>query len=174
EEIWQRVSPMLGITTKSIMIACYPDENDFLVDNDSVKTLTFVKNIITGLRNMRGEMNIPPRKPIEVLIKQANPEDKKTWQAQENLLKELGFIEKITWLENNAATSACASVISGQMEILVPLAGLIDKQAEINRLERLLVKTQKEYDKLAQKLNNPHYCAIQTNEGLAEDTPTFL
>ncbi len=169
EEIWQRVAPMLGITTKSIMIARYPDANDFLVDKDSVKSLTFVKNIITALRNMRGEMNIPPRKPIEILIKQASPEERQTWQTQENLLKELGFIEKITWLDSNTVTIACASVISGQMEILVPLAGLIDKHAEINRLERLLVKTQKEYDKLAQKLNNPHYCAHQTEEGLAEE-----
>ncbi|MFA6038592.1 MAG: valine--tRNA ligase [Legionellales bacterium] len=174
EEIWQRVAPMLGITTKSIMVARYPDANDFTVDNDSVKTLTFVKNIITGLRNMRGEMNIPPRKPIEILIKQASVEDKQIFQAQENLLKELGFIDNITWLENETLTTACATVISGQMEILVPLAGLIDKQAEISRLERLLVKTQKEYDKLAQKLNNPHYCAHQSEEGLAEEKLKLL
>jgi valyl-tRNA synthetase len=160
---------MLSITTPSIMIARYPESSDYSVDQDSVHTITWIKNIITGLRNMRGEMNVPPRKPIELLIKNASHEDKITWQAQESLLKELGFIEKITWLEKDAAIPACASVIVGQLEILVPLSGIINPQDEINRLEKLLVKTQKEHDKLSQKLHNPHYCANMTADVLAQE-----
>lgn len=159
EEIWQRVAPLLGIKTPSIMVTRYPDETDFSEDNSSIAAMDFIKQIVTNLRNLRGEMNLSPRKPINLIIKKTTQENKLRWQQYQDLLHELAFIENVTWLEDDIIPAACAQVLASDLEILIPLAGLIDPQAEIQRLEKLLVKTQKEFDKLAQKLNNPQYCA---------------
>jgi valyl-tRNA synthetase len=169
EEIWQRVAPLLSINTTSIMIAPYPDEHQYPIHQYSMQTIDWIKQIIANLRNMRGEMNVPPRKPISVYIKNASFEDKNKWQEQTHLLTELAFIDKVTYVEDEASLGPCAKVIVGNMEILVQLAGLIDPQAEIVRLEKLLLKTQKEQEKLAQKLNNPHYCANIKPEILSEE-----
>ena len=164
EEIWQSIKPFAGIdkTQSSIMLQAYPASDATLIDEQSLASIEWVKSVVVALRNIRGEMNIPPGKPLPVLFKSNNPETfqqcQQLWQASESFICALANIESIDWLSDQEPP-ACATQLVGELEVLVPLAGLIDKEAEIARLSKEIGKIEKEIQRLGGKLSNEKFLA---------------
>ncbi len=156
EEIWQRVAPLSGKSGDSIMTQAYPTADESRIDAEAEGDIEWLKGVIIGVRNIRGEMNISPAKPIPLILRNGNEEDQRRLTQNETFLKSLAKIETINWLGDEEAPLAATQLV-GDLEVLVPMAGLIDKDAEITRLGKEVDKISKELQRLQGKLSNEKF-----------------
>ena len=158
EEIWQTVAPYAGIKDQgdkhSIMLQAYPLADASKVDQSALDDIEWVKAVIVAVRNIRGEMNISPAKALPVFFNHGSEQDKTRLANGQPLIQTLAKVESITWLDANDEAPAAATQLVGELEIMVPLAGFIDKDAEIARLDKEIAKLDKEVGRLSGKLNN--------------------
>ena len=164
EEIWQRVAPLAGIVTEtkgnepvSIMLQAYPSPDKNKIDLAATEDIEWIKGVIVGIRNIRGEMDISPGKKLPVYFSNGQKEDKNRLEQNRNFLISLAKLESITWLEGSEQAPTSATQLVGEMEIHVPMAGLIDKEAEMARLSKEIDKLNKEIGRVEGKLNNPNF-----------------
>jgi valyl-tRNA synthetase len=157
EEIWQKLKSLAGVEGDSIMLQPYPIADDGKIDETAETDLNWVRGIIDGVRNIRGEMNISPGKPIPVLLKQGDAADQQRLNTNSQFLIKLAKLESITWLEEGLEAPLSATALVGGLEVLVPMAGLIDKDAELGRLNKELGKLQGEIKRLGGKLGNAKF-----------------
>ncbi|MFB9886790.1 valine--tRNA ligase [Balneatrix alpica] len=157
EEIWQKVKPLAGKEGDTLMLQPWPIANMDNYDAAAIEDLEWVKGVIIGIRNIRGEMNISPAKTLTVLLRNGSPDDQRRLEENRAFLLKLAKLESLEWLEGQAPLSATALV--GEMEVLVPMAGLIDKEAEIARLSKELDKLSKDIERTQSKLDNPGFVA---------------
>jgi len=157
EEIWQRVAPLLGIAGDTIMLQPYPVVDAGQVDADAIAEINWVMNVILGVRRIRGEMNIAPGKPLPVLLQNGTDVDRQSVAKNLVYLQKLGRLESIGWLNADDAAPESAIALVGDMKILIPMAGLIDKAAELVRLEKEIQKINNELPRVEGKLSNPAF-----------------
>lgn len=157
EEIWQRVAPLAGNTGETIMLQPYPVADDALINDNAVKEITWVQQFILGIRQIKGEMNIAPGKPLPVLLDNASAEDQAFLQSHRQYLDFLAKTESVTVLAADEEGPESAIALVGEMKVLIPLAGLIDKEAEIARLEKEIGKITGECKRLDGKLGNASF-----------------
>ena len=156
EEIWQTVAPKLGKEATTIMLQDYPRSDNAWVDVDSAVSIDWLKEFIIGVRKIRSEMDIAPKQGLNVLCQQASENDLKQIKHHQAALKKVAKIESITLLENEEAPEAALALV-GEMKVLIPLAGLIDKDAEIERLSKDISKLEVNIGKTRAKLANPGF-----------------
>lgn len=169
EEIWQRVAPLTGKQVTSIMLQPFPPIERKSIDLQSETELAWVKNIIVAVRTIRSEMNIPPSKVLSVLFRHASEQEKNLFTAQQTLITALAKLDKITWLAAEEAYPESATALVGNLEILIPIAGLIDKGEESARLNREIAKLKKEAERTESKLQNPHFADKAPAEVVAKE-----
>ena len=157
EEIWQRIKTLAGAQGDTIMLAAYPEADDSKIDTLAEADIAWLKGVIVGIRNIRGEMNISPAKQLPIFFKNGSAEDQRCLNGNAQFLKTLAKLEHITWLNPGEEAPMSATAIVGGMEILVPMAGLIDKEAEISRLTKEIDKLAKDLARISGKLNNPKF-----------------
>ena len=157
ETIWQSVAPLKGIEGGSIMTAAYPSYNEQNVDNSAMEDLEWVKQFILAVRNIRGEMDIAPSKPLNVLLRQLNDDDKRRLEQNQTFLSSMAKLETITILGESEQAPMSATGLIGQMELLIPMAGLIDKDAELARIQKALDKLNGELARVQGKLSNEKF-----------------
>ncbi len=157
EEIWQRIKGLAGAKGDTIMQAAYPIADESLIDQAAVNDIEWVKGVIEGVRTIRGEMNIAPSKKLPVFIKNGNENDQRCLQENEQFLKKLASLESVTWLNPGEEAPLSSTALVGDLEIHVPMAGLIDKDAELARIEKDLDKLNKECQRLEGKLSNAKF-----------------
>lgn len=157
EEIWQRVAPLAGCKEKSIMLQSYPQANKKLIDEQAVDALEWIKSVIIAIRTIRSEMNIPPGKPLAILLRKGIARDKQYQQEHNHLLMTLAKLESINWLNEDETPPPSATAFVGELEIFIPMAGFINKDEEAARLNREIAKLQKDATFLTNKLNNPQF-----------------
>ncbi|WP_373097031.1 valine--tRNA ligase [Zhongshania sp.] len=158
EEIWQRVAPIAGIKLKAegdtIMLQAYPLAEHEQIDNDAIADAEWLKGVILAVRNIRGEMNVPPGKALSLLLKNGSDEDFRRLNSNRQALCKLAKLDDIQWLLATDEAPMSATQLLGSMEVLVPMSGLIDKTAEIARLEKEVQKLDKEIQRIQGKLGN--------------------
>ncbi|MEH6556476.1 MAG: valine--tRNA ligase [Oceanicoccus sp.] len=157
EEIWQRVAPLSAKSGDTIMLQPYPEFNAEYIDAQADADIEWLKGIIVGVRNIRGEMNISPAQAIPIMVKNGSDEDDRRLTDNRQFLMTMAKIDDITWLKEGDESPMSATSLVGQMEILVPMAGLIDKDAELLRLNKEIEKLQKDLTRIEGKLNNPKF-----------------
>lgn len=157
EEIWQRVKAITGQGGETIMLEAYPEYDATQVDEKAVADLEWVKQVIDAVRNIRGEMDISPKVPLNVLVKNANAEDTRRFADNEAFLGALAKLETVTFVAEGKETPASVTALIGELELLIPMAGLIDAEAELTRLAKQLEKATKELDKVSGKLSNERF-----------------
>jgi valyl-tRNA synthetase len=179
ETIWQRVAPLAGLETAgtSIMVQGFPVYNEASVDAQAMDDLEWVKQFILAIRNIRGEMDISPSKPLSVLLANASSEDVRRIEENKSFLASLAKLEEFTMLENKDDAPACATSYVGNLEIMIPMAGLIDVEAELARINKQLEKAEKGLAQVQNKLANekfvnnaPEAVLAKENAKLAEFT----
>ncbi|OQW76896.1 MAG: valine--tRNA ligase [Proteobacteria bacterium ST_bin11] len=154
EEIWQRVGPLAGITAATIMLQPYPESDSDAINTDAETQVQWAMDFILGIRRIRGEMNIAPGKPLSVLLQNGSAADQAYLIQAESYLLKLGRLDSITWLAADDNTPESAIALVGDMKILIPMAGLIDKDAELARLEKEIQRIEKELPRIEGKLGN--------------------
>ena len=157
EEIWQRVAPLAGITAETIMLQAYPISDDAQIKLDAIEETNWVMNFILGVRRIRGEMNIAPGKPLPILLQHGSANDQQCLANNLAYLKRLGRLEEITWLEASESAPESAIALVGELNILIPMAGLIDKEAELARLDKEIQKILNDLPRVEGKLSNPTF-----------------
>ncbi|WP_036544757.1 valine--tRNA ligase [Nitrincola lacisaponensis] len=154
EEIWQRVAPLAGKQGDTLMLQPYPLAEPHKMDPQANADIEWLKSVMLAIRNIRGEMNLAPGKAINLLLRNASTEDQRRLKETQVLLNKLAKLEQIDLLAEGAEAPMSATALVGQMEILVPMAGIIDKDAELARLQKELDKLNKEIARLDGKLSN--------------------
>ena len=154
EEIWQSAGPLAGKAGATIMLQPYPEPNETDVDAEAEADIEWLKAVILGVRNIRGEMNIPPGKALTLLLRNGDASDQTRLAQNSQYLKKLAKLDDISWLSPDDAVPAAATALAGELEILVPMAGLIDKDAEISRLNKEIGKLESDLARLQGKLGN--------------------
>ncbi|REG82462.1 valine--tRNA ligase [Marinomonas pollencensis] len=159
EEIWQRVAPLAGVEGDTVMLMEYPEANEAKKDAQAEADIEWLKGVIEGVRNIRGEMNIAPSKPLTVLFRNGTDQDQARLDANLAFLQKLAKLETITWLNPGDEAPMSATALVGDMEVLVPMAGLIDKSAELARLQKEIDKATKDLARIEGKLSNESFVA---------------
>jgi valyl-tRNA synthetase len=157
DEIWQRVSPLCGISGDSIMIQPFPEHDAARQNQDVLNNIEWVKSFIVGIRNIRGEMDISPNKPLNVMLKNVSQKDQDKLTLSDAFLSKLAKLESVTILKDGEQAPASATALVGEMEILIPMAGLIDKNAELARIGKALDKVEKDFARTQGKLSNENF-----------------
>lgn len=173
EEIWQNIAPLAGIELNpegdTIMLQPFPVADQSQIDAQADADIDWVKNVIVGVRNVRGEMNISPAKALPIYMARGDAEDKRRLEENRQFLSKLASLESITWLDDPAQAPLCATALAGDLEILVPMAGLIDVDAELARLDREIDKISIEVKKLSGKLSNAKFVDNAPAEVVAKE-----
>ncbi|MDX5978535.1 valine--tRNA ligase [Vreelandella alkaliphila] len=162
EEIWQRVAPLAGTFVgdgASIMLQAWPEADESKIDEQATRDIEWLKGVIIAVRNIRAEMNIAPGKPLDVLLTKGKPEDAQRLESNRHFLAKLAKLESATWLSNPDDAPLCATQLVGDMEVLVPMADLIDKDAELKRLAKEIDKQDKLIGGIEKKLGNEGFIA---------------
>ncbi|MEP1594581.1 MAG: valine--tRNA ligase, partial [Halieaceae bacterium] len=157
EEIWQTVAPLAGTGGPTIMLQPYPVANDAAIDKLANADIEWLKGVIIGVRNIRGEMNIPPGKALSLLFKNGDETDKSRLEQNAPFLVKLAKLENITWLSEGDEAPVAATALVGNLEILVPMAGLIDQEAELARLAKEIDKLKQDLARIEGKLSNASF-----------------
>jgi valyl-tRNA synthetase len=173
EEIWHSIAPLAGIKLNSdgdsIMLQPYPAADQSLVDQLAIDDIEWVKQVIVGVRNVRGEMNISPATSLTIYFTRGNSDDQRRLNENRQYLCKLAKLESITWLDNPEDAPLSATALAGDLEILVPMAGLIDVEAELKRLTKEIEKLSGEVNKLSGKLSNEKFVANAPAEVVANE-----
>jgi valyl-tRNA synthetase len=157
EEIWQLIKDKAGAEGETIMYAPYPLADASKRDAQAVADIEWVKSFIIGIRNIRGEMQLPPGKLLTVLCKNGDAEDRRRVEENRQFLSKLAKLDSIQWLEAGDEEPLSATALVGDMDILVPMADLIDKEEESRRLQKEIDKRSKELKQVEGKLSNPNF-----------------
>jgi valyl-tRNA synthetase len=157
EEIWQRVAPLAGRTGETIMLQPYPQADASKRDAQAEAEMAWLQGFILGIRQIRGEMDIAPGKPLPVLIMNASPEDRERTTRHRALIDFLARVQDIRFLADGEPAPESATALLGGMKLLVPMAGLIDKAAEVARLQKLIESKRKVINGSEQRLANPQF-----------------
>jgi valyl-tRNA synthetase len=157
EEIWQRVAPLAGKKGETIMLQPYPVKDEEKIDESAIAETEWLQSVITGIRNIRGEMNIAPGKPLPVFFQDLNQQDSDWLAANESKLKTLARIEEITCLAKGENSPDAATALVGDMKVLVPFGAFIDKDEEIKRLHKEMEKIEKDLARSTGKLSNASF-----------------
>lgn len=157
EEVWQKVKTLAGTSGDTIMHAPYPVADDSKIDQAAIDDLEWVKKVILGVRNIRGEMNIAPSAKLPLYFVNGSEAEKQRLTANKNFLVTLANLEDTHWLNENDEAPMSATALVGEMEILVPMAGFIDKEAELGRLDKEISKLEEDIKRLNGKLSNANF-----------------
>jgi valyl-tRNA synthetase len=153
EEIWQR----LPGTTGSIMTAEFPKTSDFNRDEKALRDMDLLMSIIAAIRNIRGEMNIPPSKRVEVLIEAPDINSHRTIRSNLEHILNLARVQSVKVDSKIPKPEASATAVSGENQVHVLLKGLLDFEQEKNRLRKEINKLMKEIDFSEKKLSNKDF-----------------
>ena len=157
EEIWQKIKGLAGKQGDTIMLQSYPRPNQASLDPEAINDVEWIKGVVAGLRNIRGEMNISPAKPIPVLLKNTSAADRKRLEQNHQFLIKLAKLDSIELLPLDQKPPMSAIQLVDDMELLVPMQDLIDVTAELARLNKEASKLDAELARISGKLKNSNF-----------------
>jgi valyl-tRNA synthetase len=184
EEIYQEVAKVLvrssmsaknspsslpDSSTKSILQSTYPQAADFAADDEATAEIEWFKAVLSGVRKIRSEMNIPPGKTIPLLLADGDALDRTRAAKLAPQIAFLARTEPAQWIEARAEEPAAAAAVIGGLRVLIPLAGLIDLAAEKARLAREISRIEGEIRKCESKLGNANFVANAPAEVVAQE-----
>jgi valyl-tRNA synthetase len=169
EEIWQRVAPLAGVAGPSIMVAPWPRAEEFPSDAAAESDVRWIQAFVLGVRQIRGEMDISPSRRLPVLLEQASATDRHCAETHRAFLERLAGLESLRLLPDAEVAPPSATALMGGMRVLVPMAGLIDPQAELARLGKRIAKTREEIGRARGKLGNDNFVRNAPGDVVAQE-----
>ena len=157
EEIFEQSQKLNSKSNEKLISQPFPEQEEALFNNEAESEIEWLKEFILGIRKIRGEMNISPGKPLQCFIKNFNSKDRDYIENNKLIIFALVKLESIELLKANEEEPESAIALVGEMKVLIPLAGLIDKDAEKDRLSKEIDKLLKLKDQFSGKLNNKQF-----------------
>ncbi|MCO6540240.1 MAG: valine--tRNA ligase [Gilliamella sp.] len=157
EEIWQNVKPLMGIKADTIMLQPMPIFDNQSSNDEAVADINWIKDAVIAVRNIRAEMNIAPSKPLQLLIRKASPTVHRITSNNISFIESLARLSEIVLLDENETGPLSVTKLVDGAELLIPMAGLINKENELARLEKEIARIEGEIMRIANKLSNASF-----------------
>ena len=157
EEIFEQSQKLQSNSTGKLISQPFPEPNKDLLNTEAEAEIDWLKEFILGIRKIRGEMNISPGKPLPCFVKSYSSKDQSYIENNKAMLFALAKLDTVDLLSQDEEEPESAIALVGEMKILIPLAGLIDKGAERDRLNKEIEKLSKLRSQFAAKLNNEKF-----------------
>ncbi len=154
EEIWQTIAPTAGINGDTIMLQRYPRYDESLINMKATREIQWTQDFILGVRRIKSEMDIAPGKAVSILLANTSYSDRVRLETARPYIKFLTRAENISIINDEDDVPEAAIALVGTMKILIPLAGLIDKDAELVRLQKEINRLEDQVKRLDGKLAN--------------------
>jgi valyl-tRNA synthetase len=169
EDIWLRVAPLAGVRGDTIMLAPWPQSAQFPHDPDAETELRWVMQVVLGIRQIRGEMDISPARRLPLLLQHATADDLQLAQRHHALLSRLAGLESVRALASGEAAPPAAAALVGELSLLVPMAGLIEPASELQRLDKRLQKIERELANSRSKLAKESFVSNAPADVVAQE-----
>ncbi|MGL5727885.1 MAG: class I tRNA ligase family protein, partial [Plesiomonas sp.] len=153
----------------TIMLQPFPEYQPEATDAAAMEDLEWIKQLIIAVRNIRAEMNIAPSKPLDILLRNASTEEQRRVNANQTFIQSLARLESITLLAEGEKGPVSVTKLVGNTEVLIPMAGLIDKDAELARLQKEIEKVNGEVSRIENKLANEGFVARAPEAVIAKE-----
>ena len=180
EAIWREVAPLLDIDGDTVMLRPFPEVDDLAADAEADAAIDWLKGVVVALRNIRGEAGIKPSQTVRALLAGGDARDRELAALSGPLVQRLAKVASIEWLAEGEVAPANALGLVGDLRIMVPLAGLIDLDAERARLQKAIDRKRTELNRLQAKLANEKFIAnappqvVKKERAKASDAETRL
>jgi len=169
EELWLELCARTGAKSPTVMLERMPEVGDFASDAETDAEIEWLKAFVVGVRQIRGDSNLPRSIALDVQLADANAIDRARAERHAAQLRKLAGLERIAVLAPGASVKGAAVALLGAMRILVPLAGLIDVASERDRLGKQLAKSRDEAAKSRRKLDNQSFVANAPPDVVAKE-----
>jgi valyl-tRNA synthetase len=181
EEIWQRVHPLAAPlmaaqntranqkSVDSVMQSKYPSATDYAADAEADSEVSWMQQFILAVRQIRGEMDIAPSRKIPLLLQNAPARERALVDKHLSYLSRLAGLESVKTLADGEPAPEAATALLGDLTLLVPMAGLIDPKAEIERLNKRIAKNDSDLGKIRAKLGNENFVRNAPPDVVAAD-----
>lgn len=169
EEIWQRTTKLTSENGISIMLSSYPQVDKEFINDIIEEELDWLKAAIQAIRTIRSEMSISPSKLIPLCVRNCTPALKQRIEKYLQILTAMSKIKEINYLSADEKAPPSATAVLGEIELLIPMADLIDKEAELSRLAKELAKLDKDISLAQGKLTNPKFTDKAPAEIIAKE-----
>ncbi len=169
EEIWQQVKGFAGVTGDTIMLQPFPQVDESKNDAKAVQEMEWLQAIISATRNIRAESNIAPSKALDLCLRYLSDEERAVLAKNTDLLKAMAKLSAIQVLENDQEPPLSVTKLVGKVEVSVPMAGFIDKDKELARLQKALDDNEKEIARIENKLSNESFVAKAPEAVIAKE-----
>ncbi len=153
EEIWQRLPHAEG----SVMVAPFPQPSEFFSNMESIKQMDLLKAVITGIRNIRGEMNIPPKTSVKTIIDVKGPREREILKNNGIYITSLAKVESIDFVSGIEKPESSATYVFGDIQVHVLLEGLINYEDERRRIRKEIEKIERDMALSRKKLENKDF-----------------
>jgi len=169
EEIWQGIKTVFPMPEEALITAAYPEQDTSMIDSAIADEMSFIQESISAIRNLRKQLNLPPSTGIRIVIRLAEEKQKELFEAYSSYLAKLAKVESLECgIGIDKPRPAIAAVVRN-IEIFLPLSGLIDMQAERDRLGKQLAKLEQEMAGIRKKLDNPNFMGNAKPEVVAKE-----
>lgn len=169
EEIWQKVKGFAGIDADTIMLQPFPKVVESELDEAAEAQIGWIKELIIAVRNIRAESNIAPSKGLEFLVRNVSDEQRKILAENDRLLKAMAKLDSAQVLSADENAPLSVAKLVGNVEVLIPMAGFINKEAELARLTKEIEKMRGEITRIENKLSNEAFVAKAPEAVIAKE-----
>lgn len=159
EEIWHKVKAFAGVSGDTIMLQAFPQFEQSALDYQAEAEINWMKEVIVAVRNIRAESNIPPSKGLDLLLRNLSEADQNALENNRTLIQAMAKLDAIRVLEAGEDAPLSVAKLVNNAELLVPMAGFINKEAELARLNKEIEKYQGEIQRIENKLANEAFVA---------------
>lgn len=173
EEIWQGIKAEFPMQEEALIVAEFPQVNKLLVNPDINDEMSFVQESITAIRNLRKQLNLAPSMEIELVIRYAEDKQQSLFDSYMAYFRKLAKVKAISGGVGIDKPKAAIAAVVRNIEIFMPLSGLIDLDAEKLRLGKQIEKLEKELSSINSKLNNSNFMANAKEEVIAKEREKF-
>ncbi len=157
EALWRRITHRAGTIAPTIMAQPYPIKQTELIDQGSIDCLQWTQSVVSAVRNIRGEMNIDPRRRLPVLLRGGDSTDAERSATFNRLIVELARLDSLDYVTEDSQIPECATALIGSLTVLVPMGAVIDREAELERLGREIEKLNEDLTRTQSKLSNRNF-----------------
>jgi valyl-tRNA synthetase len=157
EELWQKMAPLAGKAGDTVMLAPYPRPEEDLLDPEAEGDIDWLQRVVLEVRRIRSEMNLKPGQWVPLRLVGGDSEDRRRSASLAGALHTLARVDSVEWIADESEAPQAAAAMVRDLKLLVPLADLIDKDAELDRLDRQTARLESEIERVDRKLSNQNF-----------------
>jgi valyl-tRNA synthetase len=169
EALWRKIAPRLGRDHSSLINIQFPELSSVKRDDTADQAIEWLKDVVSAIRNIRGERNISLKNQIPIILQGGNDLDRSTYDQTHHLLQRLGKLESITWTAESDNVPRGSVQIVGKLKVIVPFLGSKEIEIETDRLTKEINRIKKELERLDGKLSNRNFVEKAPSEIVAKE-----